>query len=188
MTTSGGTAVDRYLAGLPDERRRAVAAVRDVILRHLPPGYVEGMGFGGITYSIPLARYRNTYNGQPLCYVALGAQKNYCSLYLMAAYADPVLAEWLARAFAEAGKKLDMGKSCVRFRSPDDLPLDAIGQFVARVPVEDYIQRQEAARAKAAGTRAAARTSGTRSAGTKTTATQTAGTKGARAKTARPKA
>jgi hypothetical protein len=106
------------------------------------------MGFGMIGYTIPLERYPDTYNGQPLCYAGLAAQKHHYALYLMCAYGDPAEAEWLASEFRKAGKRLDMGKSCVRFRRLDDLPLDAIGRFVARTTPEAFIARYEAARAE----------------------------------------
>ena len=148
MATSRAASAADYLAELPDETRRTLADVRDVILRHLPAGYQETMGFGMIAYTIPLERYPTTYNGQPLMYASLGAQKNYCALYLMSAYGDPQESTWLAQEFKRAGKKLDMGKSCLRFRSAEDLPLDAIGQFIARTTPEEFIARYEATRAE----------------------------------------
>jgi hypothetical protein len=133
-----------YLKELPDDRRREVARVRDMVRKHLPPGYRETMNWGMITYEVPLDLHPKTYNGQPLCFAALAAQKNYLSLYLM-----PVDAASLARlkaAFAKAGKKLDMGKSCIRFKRADDLPLDAIGAEIAAVPVDKFVSYVEAAR------------------------------------------
>jgi hypothetical protein len=148
MTSNHAAATaDEYLDALPPERRAVLAAVRDVVRRNLPAGYREGMGFGMIGYTIPLERYPDTYNGQPLCYAALAAQKNHYALYLMCAYGDAAATEWLASEFRKAGKRLDMGKSCVRFRRLDDLPLDAIGRFVARTTPEAFIARYEAARA-----------------------------------------
>ena len=82
----------------------------------MPAGYAESMAYGMIGWAVPLARYPNTYNGQPLGYVALAAQKNYFALYLTCAYQDAAEEAWLADAFARSGKKLDKGKSCVRFR------------------------------------------------------------------------
>lgn len=146
MARSNATTVEAYLDELPEDRRAVVVAVRDVIRRHLPAGYEEGMNWGMISYEIPLARYPETYNGQPLSYVALAAQKHYYALYLMGVYADPAQEARLQEAFAEAGKKLDMGKSCLRFKKLEDLPLEAIGQLVAEVPPDAYIARYEAAR------------------------------------------
>jgi hypothetical protein len=148
MFKNKAATVAEYLAALPEDRRAVVSAVRDLILRHLPRGYEEAINWGAITYGIPLERYPDTYNGQPLSYVALAAQKNYVSLYLMGVYGDPKQLAFLQAAFKKAGKKLDMGKSCVRFRTPDDLPLDAIAKLVAWVTPEQYIQFYEAARRK----------------------------------------
>ncbi len=101
-----------------------------------------------ITYCVPLERYPKTYNGQPLGYVALAAQKTSNSLYLMGVYADPGQEAELREGFRAAGKKLDMGKSCVRFRRAADLPLDTIGRLIASTSVEQYIAAYEAARGK----------------------------------------
>jgi uncharacterized protein YdhG (YjbR/CyaY superfamily) len=147
MASSKAATVDAYLAELPEERRAVVSAVREMVLRHLPAGYEEAMSYGMIGYAVPLARYPDTYNGQPLAYAALAAQKNYYALYLMSADADGQ-EQALRDAFAAAGKKLDMGKSCIRFRKLDDLPLDAIGQVIASTPPERHIARHEAARAR----------------------------------------
>ena len=146
MARSNAETVEEYLAELSPERRRAIAAVREVVLGNLPPGYVETMYFGMIGYVIPLERYPKTYNKQPLGYVALASQKNYMSLYLMNVYADPETERWFKDEFRARGKRLDMGKSCVRFKSLDDLPVDLIGRAVALTPVEDYIAAYEAAR------------------------------------------
>ncbi len=146
MTAKAATTVTKYLAGLPQERRAVMAAVRAAIRRNLPAGYRETMSSGMIAYEVPLKRYPKTYNGMPLSYVCLAAQKNYCALYLMSAYQDPVQAKRLKAAFAAAGKKLDMGKSCLRFRTVDDLPLAAIGAFVAGTPVDAFIAQYEAGR------------------------------------------
>lgn len=138
--------VEEYLAELPDDRRATVRAVRDVVLANLPDGYVESMNWGMISFEIPLDRYPSTYNGKPLGYAALASQKNYVSLYLMSVYGDPATEEWFHKQYRASGKRLDMGKSCVRFRTLDDLPLDLVGEVIARTSVEDYISRYEAAR------------------------------------------
>lgn len=114
MVRSAATTVSRYLASLPAERRRIMAAVRKVIRANLPAGYRETMNWGMINYEVPLRRYPDTYNGQPLCYAGLAAQKNNYSLYLMCVYQDSRRVAWLRDRFRKAGKKLDMGKSCVR--------------------------------------------------------------------------
>lgn len=148
MASSKAATVDEYLAELPEERRAVVSAVRDVVLRNLPEGYEETMSFGMIGYGIPLARYPETYNKQPLGYAALAAQKNYYALYLMTPYMDGPQEQALREEFAAAGKKLDMGKSCIRFRKLDDLPLDVIGRVIAATPPGEYIAQYERARAK----------------------------------------
>lgn len=148
MASSKATTVDAYLGELPAERRAVVAQVRDMVNAHLPPGYAETMRWGMITWEIPLSRYPDTYNGQPLGYVALAAQKNNYSLYLMGVYAEGEQERALREAAAAAGKKLDMGKSCLRFKRADDLPLEAIGGLIAGMPVEAYIATYEAVRAR----------------------------------------
>jgi uncharacterized protein YdhG (YjbR/CyaY superfamily) len=146
MPRSGATTVDEYLAELPEDRRAAIAEVRDVVLRNLPAGYVETMSWGMISYEIPLERYPKTYNGQPLSYAALASQKNYCAIYLLGVYGDDEQGAWFKEEFRKAGKELDMGKSCVRFRTADDLPLDVIGQVIARTSPERFIAIYEKAR------------------------------------------
>lgn len=146
MVQSKAKTVEAYLKELPPDRREVVAAVRAVVLEHLPAGYVESIGWGMICWGIPLARYPNTYNGQPLGYVALAAQKAHYSLHLMSVYTDSKEEAELRDAFARAGKKLDMGKSCVRFRKLADLDLPAIARAVASTPPDAYIERYEANR------------------------------------------
>ncbi|MER5261639.1 DUF1801 domain-containing protein [Actinosynnema sp. NPDC002837] len=144
MVRSKAGTVEEYLAELPEDRRSTVSAVRDVILANLPAGYVEGVQWGMITYSVPLEVSGKTYNGQPLGYVSLASQKNHVSLYLMGVYGER---EQEFRAEFEAtGRKLDMGKSCVRFKRLDDLPLDLIGREVARQGVDDFVAKVRAAR------------------------------------------
>ena len=145
MRSSAAT-VEEYLAEQPEERRAVLSAVRDVVVRHLPAGYQERMNWGMISYEIPLERYPKTYNGQPLSYAGLAAQKNYFALYLLGVYGSGEREGWFREAFARAGKKLDMGKSCVRFRTLDDLPLDVIGEAIARVSPEQFIAVVEASR------------------------------------------
>lgn len=148
MTSKDASTVEEYLAGLPDDRREVVSKVRSMVLANLPRGYRETFAWGMISYEIPLERYPDTYNKKPLCYVALAAQKNYYALYLMGAYAKPGQPEALADAFARAGKKLDMGKSCLRFKKPEDLPLDAIGRIIADVQPAEMIEFARSARRK----------------------------------------
>lgn len=137
---------DEYLAGLAPEKRSAMDQVLTVLRRNMPPGYEEAIGFSGITFQIPLSEFPNTYNKQPLCYVAVAAQKNYCSLYLMSAYGHAPHLKELQQGFKDAGKKLDMGKSCIRFRSADDLELDVIGRLVSSISPEKWIDIYKASR------------------------------------------
>lgn len=145
--------VDEYLAELPEERRAIVSKVRDVVRRNLPKGYSETTHWGMITYEIPLERYPDTYNGQPLCYAGLAAQKNHYALYLMSPYSNPADAARLREAFRKAGKKMDMGKSCLRFQRAEDLPLEAIGRLIKGTPPEKLIRSYESIRKTAQRTK-----------------------------------
>ena len=137
-----------YLDQLPEDRRQVISRVRDIILAHLPDGYEETMNWGMISYEIPLERYPDTYNGQPLGYLALAAQKNYNALYMMGVYGDTERERALKDAHESAGKKLNMGKSCLRFKKLDDLELDAIADVVRSTLPEDFIEKYEAGRRK----------------------------------------
>src|SRR5258705_10258008 len=123
----------QYIASLPADRARTIATVRALVNKHIPRGYDECLVWGIIGWTIPLSRYPDTYNKQPICYAALSSQKNYCSLYLMGAFWSASQLEQLKAAFKAAGKKLDMGKCCVHFESPDDLPLEAIGKLISAI-------------------------------------------------------
>lgn len=148
MATSKASTVEQYLDELPPERREVVSKVRELVRRNLPTGYNETMSWGMISYGLPLSRYRSTYNGQPLAYLSLAAQKNYYALYLMGAYMDPVQAKQLREAFKREGKKMDMGKSCLRFKTLEDLPLDALARLIASTPPEKLIAQYEAVHGK----------------------------------------
>jgi uncharacterized protein YdhG (YjbR/CyaY superfamily) len=148
MVQSKATTVKQYMDELPDDRRREIAKVRSVVRKNLPKGYRESMSWGMITWEIPLERYPDTYNKKPLGYAALAAQKLRNTIYLMGAYADPKQRKSLENAFETSGKKMDMGKSCLHFRSADDLPLDALGEIVAATPPEKMIELYEASRGK----------------------------------------
>lgn len=148
MVSSSALTPEEYLLSLPAERRTVIEAVRNLILANLPPGYVETMNWGMLSYEIPLATYPNTYNGQPLSFAGLAAQKNNYSLYLMPVYTDLVLLQRLQDAYARAGQKLDMGKSCIRFKKPEDLILPVIAEIIAAVPVQKYIEVYEKSRTK----------------------------------------
>ena len=156
MARSSAQSPEEYLAALPPERREAISAVREAVLRNLPDGFEEGMEFGMIAWYVPLDRFPYTYNGHPLGLAGLASQKQYMSLYLNTVYGDPQLADWFRDRYAQSGKRLDMGKSCVRFRSLDDLPLDVIAETIARTPVDQYIERYQEARGSSRKARAGA--------------------------------
>jgi hypothetical protein len=147
---SDATLVEEYLDDLPDDRREAISAVRDAVNEHLPEGYEEVVAYGMISWVIPLEDYPDTYNGQPLGVASLASQKNHMSLYLLGVYADEGLEDWFRAQYAERGLKLDMGKSCVRFKRLDQVPLEVVGEVIRRVPPDAYIARYEASRAQTA--------------------------------------
>ena len=146
MASSKAATVAQYLAELPADRRAEIEKVRDLVNAAIPDGYREGMGYGMIGWVVPLETYPDTYNKQPLAYAGLAAQKNYNSLYLTCVYASKERTERLKAAAAAAGKKLDMGKSCIRFRRADNLPLDLIRDEIASTNPDDFIRIYEAAR------------------------------------------
>jgi hypothetical protein len=143
---AGPATVAEYLQSLPPERREVVAEVRDALAAAMPAGYREAIAFGMITWSIPLERYPDTYNGQPLGYVALAAQKRYYAVYLMGLYSDSEEAASFRQRWEAGGRRLDMGKSCLRFRRMEDLDLDLLTEVVAGTSVPEYLERYERAR------------------------------------------
>ena len=142
------TDIDEYLNALPVEKQATMRAVRALILQNLPAGYEEVMNWGMIAYQVPLAVFPQTYNSQPLLYAALASQKNYMSLYLNCIYMDKRRAEKFENDFQAAGKKLDAGKSCVRFRRLEDLPMEVIASVIASTPPDEFIQMYRNARGK----------------------------------------
>lgn len=143
---SAAATVDDYLTELPDDRRPAIEAVRRAVLDNLPDGFEEQMQYGMISWVVPLARYPETYNGQALAVASLANQKRHMALYLVGVYGDEGSQQWLRERWAEAGLKLDMGKSCLRFRRLDDVDLGIIGDAIARIPVDDFIAAYERSR------------------------------------------
>jgi hypothetical protein len=132
--------VEAYLKELPEERNVIISKLREIILENLPEGYEETIQYGMISYIVPFAIFPDTYNKQPLAYMSLASQKNYISLYMNNIYSDPKLEEWFKSEFEKLGKKLNMGKSCVRFKKLEQLPLDVIGKAVAYTSVEEFIK------------------------------------------------
>lgn len=140
------TSVTEFLNGLPAERRREVKRIRALIREHLPPGYEEAISKNILVYQVPLAQYPDTYNKQPLWYVALASEKSYLSLHLVSVYGDAAAAQRLKDGFRAAGKKLDMGKACIHFHKTDDLALEAVAAVVASTPMDRWIGIARAAR------------------------------------------
>ena len=138
---SDSKTVKDYLQSLPEERREAMQTVRQVILDNLPNGYEEVMNWGMITYQVPLEEYPDTYNKKPLMYAALASQKNHMSVYLTGIYMEDNAREEFESAYRETGKRYDVGKSCVRFRKLDDLPLELIGESIAMMPMPEFIEK-----------------------------------------------
>jgi uncharacterized protein YdhG (YjbR/CyaY superfamily) len=144
---SDAKTVEAYLASLPPDRREAIQTVRATILKNLDAEYEEGMQYGMIGYYVPHRVYPAGYHcdpKQPLPFVCLASQKNYMSVYLGCVYSSSEMEKWFRREWAKSGKKLDMGKSCIRFKKLDDLPVELIGQVVARVPPRKFIEFYEA--------------------------------------------
>jgi hypothetical protein len=145
---SQAATVEEYLASLPEERRRAIQAVRKVILDNLDPGYREAMQYGMIGYCVPHSIYPAGYHcdpRQPLPFAGLASQKNHMALYLMGLYGHQPLADEFRRAWEKTGKRLDMGKSCIRFKRVEDLALDVIGDTIRQLTVDKYVAQYEKA-------------------------------------------
>jgi uncharacterized protein YdhG (YjbR/CyaY superfamily) len=138
--------VEEYINDLPEDRQDQIKTVRQVILENLPEGYEEVMNWGMITYQVPLATYPNTYNGKPLMYAALASQKNHIAVYLSGIYSSKARRETFESKYKATGKRYDVGKSCVRFRKLDDLPLPLIGETIASIDVETFLRQYEEAR------------------------------------------
>lgn len=145
---SKATTVEKYLAELPEDRRAAIAAVRKVILKNLGKGFQEAMQYGMIGYSVPHSIYPAGYHcdpKQPLPFVCLASQKNYMSLYMMCQYCSEGESTWFESEWAKTGKKLDMGKSCIRFKKLEDLALDVVAEAIRRTSVAQHIEFYETA-------------------------------------------
>jgi len=139
MANTKADTVDAYLGALADDRREAIVEVKETILQNLPEGVVETMAWGMIAYEIPLEVFPDTYNKKPLMYAGLASQKNYMSVYLHSIYMDESDADWFQDKYLATGKRLDMGKSCVRFKKIDQLPVELIGEAIAKVSVDQFL-------------------------------------------------
>jgi Domain of unknown function (DU1801) len=140
------TTPKEYLDSLPEDRRKALRKVRAAVNKGLPKGYKEGMQYGMIGWFVPHSVFPDGYHcdpKQPVPFAGMASQKNYMSLYLMCVYSDAKHRAWFEKAWAKTGKKLSMGKSCVRFKNVDDIPLEVITEAVARVPVDAFLAHYE---------------------------------------------
>ena len=145
---SKATTVRQYLDELPADRRTAIEAVRAVVRKNLDAEYEEGMQYGMISFHVPHRVYPPGYHcdpKQPLPFAALASQKNYLSVYLACVSGDSERERWFRAAWAKTGKKLDMGKCCIRFKKAEDLALDVIGEAIRRLPARKYIAYYESA-------------------------------------------
>lgn len=147
MVSSKAPTPEAYIAELPPERAALVSRLRDLVNANLPDGYVERMNWGMISWEVPLELYPDTYNGQPLVYAGLAAQKNHTALYLNCVYASAERTERMRSAWAAAGRKLDMGKSCLRFKRAEDVAEQVLAETIRSIPVERFIAEYEAGRA-----------------------------------------
>ena len=140
---STATTVDQYLKGVPEDRKAAIKKLRTVIKKNLPKGFREGMGYGMAGYSVPHSKYPAGYHcdpKQPLPFMGFASQKNFIAVYSMALYCSPALLKWFTEAHAKASsKRLDMGKSCIRYKKPDDIPYELIGELASKMTPDEWI-------------------------------------------------
>jgi len=144
---SKAKSVDEYIAELPEERREVMQKLREVVLENIPEGFSEGMGYGMMGYTVPHALYPAGYHcdpKQPLPFAGMASQKNAISFYHMGIYADPVLLQWFVEEYPKHSKtKLDMGKSCIRFKKMDQIPYALLGELMSRMTVKDWVDTYE---------------------------------------------
>ena len=138
---SKAATVAEYLSEMPVDRREAIKKVRETILQNLPKGYEEVMNWGRITYQVPLEVYPDTYNKKPLMYAALANQKKHMAVYLTGIYLDEGIYQEFEEKYKKTGKRYDVGKSCVRFRKLDDLPLPLIGESIKAMAMDEFLER-----------------------------------------------
>ena len=145
--TSEATTVDQYINEAPEDRREALQKLRNVILENLPEGFQEAMGYGMAGYVVPHSIYPSGYHcdpKMPLPFISVASQKNFIAFYHMGIYADETLLNWFVAEYPKHCKtKLDMGKSCIRFKKMNDIPLELLGQLVAKMSVQDWISLYE---------------------------------------------
>ena len=140
-----------YLDALPADRRKALAKLRATIRKHIPRGYKEGIQYGMIGYFVPHSIYPDGYHAnpdEPLPFASIASQKNHMALYLFCLYSDDAAMKRFVKDWKATGQRLDMGKSCVRFKSIDQVPLDVVGEAISRISVEEFVAGYEASRPK----------------------------------------
>ena len=144
---SKATTVDQYLSEVPPERQEAMNKLRRVVLKNLPKGFKEAMGYGMMGYCVPHSIYPAGYHcnpKDPLPFAGMASQKNSINFYHMGIYADPKLLKWFTDEYKKTGLgKLDMGKSCIRFKKPENIPYKLIGELCSKITVEKWIETYE---------------------------------------------
>jgi hypothetical protein len=144
---SKAATVDAYLAELPEDRQKAITKLRSVIKKNLPKGFKEVMGYGMMGWCVPHIVYPAGYHcnpKDPLPFMGLASQKHFIAVYHMGVYADPKLLKWFKDAHAKTSpEKLDMGKSCIRYKKPENIPFDLIGELATKITVDDWINIYE---------------------------------------------
>lgn len=144
---SKATTPDQYYAELPDDRKKAMLELRKVIKKNIPKGFKEEMGYGNVGFIVPHSLYPPGYHCDPklpLPFIGLASQKNFIAVYHMGIYADPKLLKWFTTEFAKVSKlKLDMGKSCIRFKKPDQIPVKLIGELASKMTPQEWIELYE---------------------------------------------
>ena len=148
--TNKASSVDEYIASIEDmDKKKAIIQLREICLKCLPEGFEEGIGYGMISYHVPHSLYPSGYHCDPklpLPFINLAAQKNFVAIYHMGIYADTNLLEWFVAEHAvQSPLKLDMGKSCIRYKKPQAIPLDLIEALMTKMSPSDWIERYEAA-------------------------------------------
>jgi hypothetical protein len=144
---SEATTPAEYIDSLPEDRRSAMAKLRSVIRKNIPKGFSESMGYGMLGYCVPHSLYPDGYHCDPktpLPFMGMASQKNFIAVYHMGIYADPALYKWFTEEYKKVSKtKLDMGKSCIRFKKPDQIPFDLIGELASKMSPKEWISLYE---------------------------------------------
>jgi hypothetical protein len=138
-----------YIESLPSDRKEAITKLRNVVQQYLPIGFQEGMGYGMLCYSVPHSLYPKGYHCDPklpLPFLSIASQKNFVALYHMGIYANPILLDWFVSEYPKHCKtKLDMGKSCIRFKKMEDIPFELLGELLSKVSIQEWITTYESA-------------------------------------------